>query len=71
MRKLPPPHLSPFLLLDDLFKLAERALVSVLRPCERKMVAAHLVEWGGGRVTMTYARNRKNAGLVVGQLDID
>lgn len=52
------------------------AWVPALRPCERMMVATELVVVVGGQGTMTYARNRggkqgKNAGLVVGQLDID
>jgi len=46
-----------------------------LRPCERTVAAAESVE-GEGRGTMTHTRNRggrqgKNAGLVVGRLDID
>lgn len=65
----------PYAASEQPFMLAGWAWVSALRPCERMMVAAELVE-GEGQGTMTYTRNGggrrgKNASLVVGRLDID
>lgn len=77
VREMPPPHFLSFAYAasEQPFMLAVWALVSALRPCERMMVAAELVE-GEGQGTMTYTRNwggrqGKNAVLVVGRLDID
>lgn len=74
VREMPPPRFFflslPNTASEQPFMLAVWAWVSTLRPCERMMVAAELVE-GEGQGTMTYMRNRegrqgKNAGLVVG-----
>lgn len=59
VREMPPPQCFslPYSASQQPLMLAAWAWVSALRPCERMMVAAELVE-GEGQGTMTYTRNR-------------